>query len=52
MRLLMLLEINVVGPENAKIWQKIPKELFEGISPSFHRSQGRIGIDREFTMNR
>ena len=26
---------------------KNPKELFEGISP-----QGRIGIDREFTMNR
>ena len=47
----MLLEINVVGPENAKIWQKIPKELLEGISP-FHRSLGRIGIDREFTMNR
>ena len=31
---------------------KFPKELFEGISPSFRRSQGRIGIDREFTMNR
>ena len=47
----MLLEINVVGPETLK-YGKNPKELFEGISPSFHRSQGRIGIDREFTMNR
>ena len=47
MRLLILLEIGLVGLEKAKIWRKNSKESFEGISP-FHRTQ--ITINRYIAM--